>query len=93
MALTAAQKVRVGEIYYFDAIERRRLSGIEIIQELMGIILNNPSNAQKTQITNFLNARKTDSEAVEAAAPTVEAATVARENTLQAEIDTLTGAL
>jgi hypothetical protein len=93
MALSAAEKTRVKEIYYLDAKGRRNLSDAEIVAELMGIVLNNPSAAQKTQITNFLNARKAASEATEAAAPVISAATVAAEDTLQAELTTLVGNL
>lgn len=93
MALTAQQKQRIGELYYVDARVRRGMTDYEVAQELMMIILNNPSNAQKTQITNFLNARKTASEAVEAAAPGVATATIAAEDSFQAEMDTLAGAL
>lgn len=89
MALSAAQKNRVGQLYYFDAVERRHMSTQDIIQELMQIILSNPSNGQKTQIDNFLAARKTDSEARAANAPVVEAATVAAEDALQAELTQL----
>jgi hypothetical protein len=93
MALTGAQKTRIGELYYFDCKVRRGLTDYAVALELMTIILNNPSSQHTTQITNFLNARKADSEAVEAAAPDVSTATIAAENTLQAELTTLVGAL
>lgn len=93
MPLSGAQKTRIGDLYYVDCRVRRQMTDYEIAQELMQLILNNPSNAQKTQITNFLNARKADSEVVEANAPLIEATTVAAENTLQAELTTLVGAL
>jgi hypothetical protein len=93
MAYTPAQKKRVAELYYVDCKGRRGMTDIDIAVELMTLILTNPSAAQKVQITNFLAARKADSQAIEAAAPGVATTTVATQDALQAELDTLTGDL
>lgn len=93
MALTAAQRLRVAELYYTDARGRRDLTEYAIIVELMTMILANPSAAQKTAIANFLTARIADSEAVEAGVPAAAAAAIAAQDARQVELTALETAL